>query len=137
MNIASHLHTNGERHLEYQNGYSQQSKQNEKDSESSYTDVVPSDTNNKKVDDMEVSKTLRKKLPNKFIKLIVITPKLLKDIQLLHYTVVFNNLLIVLTGDVLSGPETGEPEFRPRLARAFYGYNGGVKYPTQFFVTAC
>ena len=51
------------------------------------TDVVTGDTNNKKVDDIEVSKTLRKKLPNKFIKPIVIKPKLQKDIQLLHYSV--------------------------------------------------
>ena len=44
----------------------------------------------------------------------------------------FNNLLIVLTGDVLSEPETGEPEFCPRLARAFYGYNGGVNTQPDF-----
>ena len=68
MNIASHLPHHNERHLEHHRGSSQQSKQNEKDAESSYTDVVPSDTNNKKVDDIEVSKTLRKKLVNNFIK---------------------------------------------------------------------
>ena len=84
MNIASHLPHRRERHSEYQNGSSQRSKQNENDAD---TDVVTGDTNNKKVDDMEVSKTLRKKLPNKFIKPIVIKPKLQKDIQLLHYSV--------------------------------------------------